>query len=104
MFSVAIILNMRKNLRFGHTKRMRYEKVYVGVLLHVDSDGIMKPVTIEWVNGVLYPITKIISVKLAPPRYVGSVNTKRYTVSVQGRTRELYLEKYSNKWFVEKLI
>ena len=72
-------------------------KIYVGVLLHVDTDGNMKPAAIEWVNGEQFPISKITDVRQAPPRHVGSTPTIRYTVQVQGRTRELYYETFYNK-------
>lgn len=81
-----------------------YRKIYVGVLLHINSDGNMKPVAIEWVNGMQFPITKITDVRQTPPRHVGSTPTIRYTVQVQGRTRELYHESFSGRWFVEKNI
>lgn len=82
---------------------MQYEKIYVAMILHIDTDGNMKPAAIEWVNGEQYSITKITDKRQAPPRHVGSSPTIRYTVQVQGRTRELYHETFYNKWFVEKL-
>ena len=81
-----------------------YEKIYVGMILHIDTDGNMKPVAIEWVDGVQYSISKITDKRQAPLRHVGSMPTVRYTVQVQGRTRELYRESFSGRWFVEKLI
>ena len=82
----------------------KYEKVYVTVFIRVDRDGYSKPVTIEWEDGTQYHISKIIDKRQAPPRYTGGTPTIRYTVQVQGRTRELYHETFYNKWFVEKLI
>lgn len=82
----------------------RYEKVYVAMILRVDTDGNTKPVEIEWENGVRYLITKIVDVRQAPPRYVGSSQTIRYTVKVAGREKELFYESFSKKWFIEKLI
>lgn len=81
-----------------------YEKVYVIVFLRVDRDGYSKPVMIEWEDGSQYHISKIIEKRQAPPRHVGGSPTIRYTVQVQGRTRELYHETFYNKWFVEKAI
>lgn len=81
----------------------QYEKVYVIVFLRVDRDGYSKPVTIEWEDGTQYQISKIIEKRQAPPRHVASSPTNRYTVQVQGRTRELYHETFYNKWFVEKI-
>lgn len=88
----------------AHTRIMAdYKKVYVGVLLHVDSDGNMKPVAIEWVNGIEYEISKITDVRQAAPQHVGSMPTMRYTVLVSGYVRELYHETYYGRWFVEVL-
>lgn len=83
---------------------MQYEKVYVGMILHVDADGVTKPLEIEWESGARFSITKILNVQKAPPRHVGSLPTVRYKVLVQGREKELYFEKSENKWFVEKPI
>ncbi len=88
----------------AHTRIMAdYKKVYVGVLLHVDSDGNMKPVAIEWGNGIKYEISKITDVRQAPPQHVGSMPTMRYTVLVSGYVRELYHETYYGRWYVEKM-
>ncbi len=81
-----------------------YEKIYIGMVLHVDADGAMKSVDIEWINGSLYPISKILEKRDASPRHVGSGITMRYKILVYGRERELYHEKFANRWFLEKLI
>ncbi len=88
----------------AHTNHMQYEKVYVGMLLHVDTDGNMKPVVLEWVDGSRYPISRVIDKRSAPPAHVGSAPTIRYTVLIQGRERVVYYEKFSNRWFVEKQV
>ncbi len=87
-----------------HTNRMQYEKIYVGMLLHVDPDGNMKPVELEWTDGTRYPISRVIDKRSAPPAHVGSAPTIRYTVLIQGRERVVYYEKFSNRWFVEKQV
>ncbi|MCI9406841.1 MAG: hypothetical protein HFK06_00610 [Clostridia bacterium] len=83
---------------------MQYEKIYVGMLLHVDPDGNMKPVELEWTDGTRYPISRVIDKRSAPPAHVGSAPTIRYTVLIQGRERVVYYEKFSNRWFVEKQV
>lgn len=83
---------------------MAYEKIYVAMFLYVSIDGKMKPVEIEWGNGRRLLITKILDVQQAPPRHVGSSITVRYNVIIEGKPRELYFEKFENKWFVEKLV
>lgn len=88
----------------AHTICMQYEKVYVGMILHIDSDGNMKPVELEWTDGARYTISKVIDKRAAPPARVGSAPTVRYTVLIQGREKVVYYEKPFNRWFVEKLI
>lgn len=88
----------------ANTNRMQYEKIYVGMYLYVSAEGMTKPVMLEWENGERFSITKVIDKKAAPPRHVGSTPTVRYTVLIQGRERELYYEKFYNKWFVEKML
>ena len=83
---------------------MQYEKVYVGMLLYTDTDGITKPVELEWTNGVRYAISKVIDRRIAPPKHVGSSPTVRYTVLVQGHEKQVYFEKFSKRWFVEKQV
>ena len=79
-----------------------YEKVYVAVILRVDEDGKMSPLAIEWEDRRRFDITRVIDVRQAPPRHVGSSPTVRYTVDIAGSRRELYHE--GERWFVEKLI
>lgn len=81
-----------------------YEKIYVGMVLHVDADGAMRPVEIEWINGKRYEISKVLDKREAPPQHVGGGLTVRYRILVYGRERELYHEKFANRWFLEKLI
>ena len=87
----------------AHNRLMaQFVKVYVAVVLRVDSDGRMKPLAIEWEDGRHYDITRVIDKCSAPPRHVGSSPTVRYVVDIAGNRRELYKE--GNRWFVEKLI
>lgn len=86
----------------AHTVCMQYEKVFVAVLARFDTEGNMKPVAIEWENGEEFRISKVTDIRTAPPPHVGSLITVRYKIIVQGKERELYREKYSNQWFVEK--
>ena len=80
-----------------------YEKVYVAVYLKINNDGIMKPVAIEWTDGTLFEIFKILDVRNAPPEHTGGVLTRKYRVIVKGREKILYLDKQTNRWFVERL-
>lgn len=74
------------------------------MILYSDTDGKTVPLEIEWINGNRYPISKVLEKRDAPPRHVGGGITVRYRILVQGRERELYHEKFANRWFMEKLI
>lgn len=81
---------------------LRYGKVYISMLLHIDNDGVMKPVAVEWTDGTKYEIDKIIDERNAPPEHTGGVLTRKYRVIIKGKERVIYLDKQTNKWFVEK--
>ena len=81
-----------------------YEKVYVAVYLKINNDGIMKPVAIEWTDGTLFEIFKILDERNAPPEHTGGVLTRRYSVIINGKVRVIYFEKHSGRWFVEKAV
>ncbi len=72
------------------------------MLLHIDNDGVMKPVAVEWTDGTKYEIDKIIDERNAPPEHTGGVLTRKYRVIIKGKERVIYLDKQTNKWFVEK--
>lgn len=82
---------------------MNYEKVYVGVYLKINTDGIMKPVAIVWTDGTLFEINKITDERNAPPEHTGGVLTRKYKIVIKGKERSLYLEKQTNRWFIERL-
>lgn len=81
-----------------------YEKIYVAVYLKIDTNGIMKPVAIEWTDGNIFEIDKIIDERNAPPEHTGGVLTRKYRVIINGREKILYLDKQTNQWFVERLM
>ena len=81
---------------------VNYEKVYVSMLLHIDDEGFRKPVAIEWTDGTRYDIDKIIDVRNAPPEHTGGVLTRKYKVIIKGREKIIYLDKQTNRWFVER--
>lgn len=90
-------------LKIVNTKLMViYEKVYVAVYLKINTDGIMKPVAIEWTDGTRYEIDKITDERNAPPEHTGGVLTRKYRVIIKGREKIIYLDKQTNRWFVER--
>lgn len=79
-----------------------YEKLYIPVFLRVSVEGKIKPVAVEWTDGRIFRIDKVIDERNAPPEHTGGVLTRKYRVTVNGREKILYLDKRTNVWFVEK--
>lgn len=81
---------------------INYEKVYVSVYLKINLNGIMKPVAVEWTDGKRFEIEKVIDERNAPPKHTGGVLTRKYKVIINGKEKIIYLDKQTNRWFVEK--
>lgn len=79
------------------TKR---EKRYVPVVVRFDTEGQLRPLTIEFDEEHKYSVDRVLDVCRAACQTVGGVGT-RYTVRVQGQERYLWLEK--GRWFVEAI-
>lgn len=62
----------------------------------------MKPVAVEWTDGTRFDIDKITDERNAPPEHTGGVLTRKYKVIIRGREKIIYLDRQTNKWFVEK--
>ncbi len=77
---------------------MRYEKVYVEVLVRFKKEGGMRPVAVVWEDGRAFPIDKIIKTGLAPGK-TGAVLPIRYVCAFGEKIRPLYFEK--ERWYVE---
>lgn len=74
------------------------------MLLHVNDEGMMKPVAVEWTDGTRFDINKVIDERNAPPERTGGVLTRKYRVLIDGKEKTIYLDKQTNRWFVEKMI
>lgn len=81
---------------------VKYEKVYVAMLLYISDEGYIKPVAVEWTDGTKFDIDKIIDERNAPPEHTGGVLIRKYKVLVKGKEKIIYLDKQTNRWFVEK--
>lgn len=79
----------------GRTKR------YVSVTTRVDEDGRVRPLSIQWYDGLTYPIDDVISVRRASSRRVGGDGIC-YTVRIGAKTTYLYFE--DPRWFVEEIV
>ena len=76
------------------------EKKYVPVVVRFDTEGNLRPLTIEFDEEHKYPVDRVLDVCRAACQTGGGVGV-RYTIRVQGLERYLWLEK--SKWFVEAL-
>ena len=74
------------------------EKIYVAVTLKTNTEGVNRPLTIEWNDGHIYEIDKVRNIVRAASTKVGGCGI-RYTISVLGK--ETYLFQEDNRWFVE---
>lgn len=81
---------------------MNYIKVYVAVILRVDEQGRVKPLSIIY-EGREYSVDGVTDVRTAPPEHVGGLITRRYDCKIGGKIRPVYLEK-SGRWFVEAIL
>ncbi len=78
---------------------MEFYKKYVDVIVKQTKQGNLVPLCICWENGKEYHIDKVVSQQ----RHVSQVGGcgMRFICMIQGRTRNLYLEK--NRWFIESV-
>lgn len=81
-----------------------YEKVYVEMILRIDRDGGVRPLSLIWEDGMCYEVTRVLSSRMSPPAHVGGVLTRMYECEVNGQPRTIYVETQTNRWFVEKPI
>ena len=78
---------------------MKFKKVYVTMIVKITKDGILRPLSMVWEDGVTYEIDRVLHITPAASLKVGGCGT-RYTVMIEGKQRDLYDE--DGKWFVEK--
>lgn len=83
-------------------------RVYVNVTVSFNEDGIMKPLSIEWENGRVYPIDEILDIRQAAAKGCGGQGD-RYTIRIGKKTTYLFFERAPEsggpqygRWFVER--
>lgn len=75
-------------------------KAYIKVMGTFEIDGSFTPTKIEWEDGSLYDVEKV--VRFAPrASSCGGGPTMRYEVKIWGQTKYLFRETDTDKWFVE---
>ncbi len=73
-------------------------KQYVAVVARYDENGRIEPRQIQWNDGRVFEIDRVIDRKRRASMKAGGSGI-RYTVRILGKERYLYLEE--NRWFVE---
>ena len=74
-------------------------KPYIQVIAKHDTRGNIKPLSLEWTDGRIFEIDKVLDVRQAASLKVGGWGT-RYTCRILGK--QVYLFCVNGKWFVEK--
>ena len=76
-------------------------KRYVEVTSRTDEDGVVRPLSITWNDGRVFPIDQIVDMRRAASLKVGGTGM-RYIVRI-GRTETcLFFE--DPRWFVEEIV
>lgn len=73
-------------------------KVYVSVTVKYDEAGNARPLCIEWADGRVFEVDRLLDVRRAASLKVGGQGI-RYTCRICGR--ETYLFEDENRWYVE---
>ena len=79
----------------------RRDKQYVGVIVRIDEDGTLLPLTVVWEDGRKFEIDEVLDRRQAASLKAGG-NGIRYTVRI-GHT-ETYLYYENPRWFVEAIV
>lgn len=73
-------------------------KVFVGVTVKYNKAGQARPLSIEWEDGRVYEVDRVLDIRRAASLKVGGCGM-RYTCRILGK--ETYLFEEENRWFVE---
>lgn len=74
-------------------------KVFVDVYVLVDKDGKRRPLRIQWEDGTVYTVERLLNRCRAKSLNVGGGEI-RYTVQINGKETFIYEDNHG-KWFVE---
>ncbi len=76
-----------------------YTKTYVSVTARFDTIGNIFPYKIEWEDGRVFGIDKVVDVRPCASLRCGGFGI-RYTCSIKGKEAYLFYE--DSRWFVER--
>ena len=79
--------------------KQRNAKVYVGVRADFDPSGRITPLSVEWEDGKIYEIDRILDVRKGVSLKAGGL-AMRYTVRIGRKQTLLFYE--DPAWFVER--
>lgn len=74
-------------------------KVYVDVTVHYNQAGEARPLTIEWEDGRVFAVDRLLDVRRAASLRTGG-SGMRYKCRIYGQERFLYEDQ--NRWYIEK--
>ncbi|HOD92680.1 MAG TPA: hypothetical protein PLT91_06205 [Clostridia bacterium] len=74
-------------------------KEYVNVTVKFKKDGQMIPVNIEWENGKVYTVDRVLDIRNAASLKAGGCGI-RYLCKIMGMQTYIFFEE--DKWFVER--
>ena len=100
---MAICLQSVKHLE-SETKVVMGERRirrYVSVTTRFDEDGVIHPLSIQWYNGITYPIDEILLRQRRSARKAGG-DGMCYKIRIGKNVTYLYHE--HPKWFVEEMV
>lgn len=73
-------------------------RVYVKVIVECDTEGRIRPLSVEWEDGRRFSVDRLLDVRRAAATKAGGQGM-RYTVRIMGR--ETYLFEDEGRWFAE---
>ena len=74
-------------------------KTYVSVIAKFGADGKLQPLQVEWEDGRIYCVDRVLDVRQAASMRAGG-HGLRFTCRIAGRETYLFLER--DRWFVER--
>ncbi|SMC80402.1 hypothetical protein [Sporomusa malonica] len=74
-------------------------KLFVNITAEHDVNGVIKPILLNWENGRVFTVDKILDVRQAASLKSGGQGM-RYTCHIAGK--QVYLFCDEGRWFIEK--
>ena len=74
-------------------------KVYVNIIARFDKDGIITPMILEWRDGLLYDVERVVTLGECPSRRAGGQGVQ-FMVQIGGRKAVLSFE--DPCWFISR--